>query len=237
MPKALRSIEDRVIYGDTILARMASGIPGRLRGQAQAFARAHATYTDAARAADKARTARDHALAKVNAADATLDDSVLALADAMASSDMGTRIRPFARFSKFSPSALVDLAYKTEVVEVRRLVAAILKAKPDGRVRAVCTKCTKNAGAVEKALAAIAGPQSGFARAIAKRDALLLDWTKRLETLRRHAAVAWEEDPAAYDAFFEPPAGVVSPAKKRPTKKPSAAANGTPQPEPDDPNA
>jgi hypothetical protein len=117
----------------------------------------------------------------------------------------------------------------TEVREVRAMVAKIAKAKPASDIAKASAACAKAADAVERALRGLPGPQSAYVKALGARDALLLTWQKALSRLRKHAAAAWDDDPATVKAVFSPPDAVVAPVKRRAKK----AANGaSPSPAP-----
>jgi hypothetical protein len=210
--------------GEAILARLADlGTPAALKAPAKAFTQAQAELEAASKKVEAARDARDEALAAVGNADDVLDAAVLALADTMVGAGLGTRLRPLASFTTFAPSALTALAYADEVREVRAIVGKISKVKPGASVAKAAAACAKAADGVERALKAMPGPQSAYAKAIGARDALLLAWQKNLGRLKKHAALAWEDDPATLKAVFAAADVLVAPVKRRPKK---AATNG-----------
>ncbi len=219
MKRAKRGVGHQRAHGETILARLADvGIPAALKAPAKAFAQAHAAFEGASRKAEAARLVRDNALENVGQQDDLLDAAVLALADKIVGASLGTRVKPFARFSKFAPSALTTLAYADEVREVRATVAKVGKAKPAADVAKGAAACAKAADLVDKALKGLPGPQSAYAKALGERDALLLAWTQALGRLKRHAAVVWDGDAATFNAVFAPADAMLAPTKKRAKK-------------------
>jgi len=215
-------------YGDAVVARArAADFPKDLRGAVRDFAAVHARFETSSVTAENARAARDAALHAVALADAALDARVLVLADTMVAARLGTRIKPFAAFSKHSPSALTDLAYADEVREVLALVAKLSSTK-DRSVAAARRECEKAAAVVKKALGELTAPQSAYTKALGARDELLLGWTKALKKLERRAAVTFEDHPAALRALLAAPDGVQVRTRRREPKKASATAPAAP---------
>lgn len=219
-------------FGSAILDRFAdlptkTGWKSLAGGALSAFQKTHAAFLAAEADAKAARDARDTALADVGHADELLDAAIMKLADALIGAGLGTRTKPFASFSRYSPSALCELAYKRELDEARALVAKIGKQKsaPKKELAAV----SKAADAVEKALTGLTKPQAKADKALAARDALLPDWQKSLSRLRVTAKAAFVDDPATYGALFAQAVAEQAPTKKR-ARKSGAGKPGATQP-------
>lgn len=217
-------------YGAAVLDRLGGEtLPGALKAPAKEFRNQHVLIEKASVATEASRASRDAALEAVASADATLDASVEVLASAVAGAGLGTRSRPFASFTRHQVSELVNLAYATEAKEVRALCAAIRRAKPEPAVLRAVATCEKNVQSVERAITALAKPQAAYAKALASRDALLPAWTRALARLKRHAAVAWEDEPATIHAVFARPDAVTAPKARRKKAKPVVGlTNGAP---------
>jgi len=217
-------------HGAAVLDRLGQEtVPPALRVPVKDFKDAQRDLERASAAADEARAVRDAALEAVAAADASLDASVGALADALVGAGLGTRQKPFGAFSRHSVSSIVTMAYAVEAKEVRALCIAVRRTKPSAQVAKAVARCEKDLAAVEHALAAVAKPQAAYAKALAKRDALFPTWTRAFSRLKRHAAVAWEDDPSTLQAVFAAPDAIVAPRVHR-RKSKQAAANGAAAP-------
>ena len=217
-------------YGAAVLDRLAGEpLPSLLKAPAKEFKDQHALVEKASAATEAGRAARDAALEEIASADSTLDASVELLANAVVGAGIGRRTQPFASFTRRKVSELVNLAYATEAKEVRALCTAIRRAKPEPAVLRAVAACEKNVQSVERAITALAKPQAAYAKALASRDALLPVWTRALARLKRHAAVAWEDEPATTRAIFARPDGVTAPKGKRRKGKPVVGVtNGAP---------
>ncbi len=212
-------------YGQAVINRLAAEtVPAGLKVPVKDFKEAQRDLEKATKATEESRAARDAALEGVATADATLDELVDTLANALVGAGLGTRRKPLASFTRRSVSDIVSLAYATEAKEVRAICRAIRKAKPDASVAKVIGQCEEQLAAVDRAIAAIAKPQASYAKALAKRDALFPEWTRRLTRLKRHAAVAWENEPALVKSTFAPPDALAAPKAKR------RKVTGTPEP-------
>src|SRR5690606_1796490 len=122
--------------------------------------------------------ARDEALAAVSKADAHLDAQLKKLADKLVGESLGKRSNPFAAFGAPGPSDLCGLAYGKQSVEVRKLVRAIERTKPPASILRATAAVTEAGTELQKALDRYERPQAQYARALAKRDALLPSWQK-----------------------------------------------------------
>jgi hypothetical protein len=212
--------------GDAIIERTSSldaSTKKALKAPLVAFFGVHASLTRAQSEAEEARDTRDQALKKVAEADESLDGKLEALADALVGAGFGKRKNPFAAFSKLSPSELTNIGYAREVDEARSITKKLRKAKDapkslDSFVKAV----DKAADGVEKALSALTKPQARYAKSLAARDALLLDWQQKLSRLKKIATGALVDDPSTFATLFAAPVAETTGKKQKPRKKPAA---------------
>ncbi|APR80179.1 Hypothetical protein A7982_05526 [Minicystis rosea] len=221
------NIGDRRAHGRAILTRFAEiTLPRDLAPFLVAYRKSYEGYDARAEVVDAARTKRDDALELVGDADDLFDTSVSILADKMVGAGLGTRKQPFAKVSSHSPSALAALPYAEEPKAIRGLGDKLVKLEPPSDVAKALSVCLKNASAIENALGKLAKPQAAYDKALRERDALLPELSKALRRLKKHAAAAWDEDPATYAAIFAPPDAVQAPKKRRApvAKKPAAPA-------------
>ena len=228
------NMADHEVWGGLILERLdAIPLPAALKPFVARFRLEHTKLGAAADAADAMRDARDLALEELGSADAALDASIEKLADALVGAGLADRTRPFAKFSRVTPSDLTKLAYANEAKEARALVKRIKAKKPTGDLAKALAACGKAIDGVERALKATAVPQAKYAKALAARDAELLAWNKALSILKKHAAAVWDEEDATVRAIFAHPTRIQRPRAHRGPVK----ANGAPSPEPPQPEA
>jgi hypothetical protein len=139
----------------TALARIddreAPKLPAAFVPDVKEFRSAVGPLVTAAEKAAQALVARDEALEKVGDADATLDVSLDDLADGVVGAKLGKRTSPFSGLSKHSPSALKNLAYKTEVDAVGILLEALAKKNPPAAVKAIHQGPEERGGRAEAA--------------------------------------------------------------------------------------
>ena len=172
----------------------------------------------------------DAALARLSSDDATLDDSLETLAERSVGAGLGSRRRPLAAFTRHSVTQLRNLAYRKEADEVLAMTGKIAKAGVPKEVAAAAATCAKLAKAVLADLTALVKPQAAYDKALARRDALLPEWTRAYARLKLVAAAAWADDNATYAAVFAAPSDIQAPKTRRTTKKktdgsPSASAS------------
>jgi hypothetical protein len=207
--------------GDAVLERMKNqAVPASMKGPLKSFQQVHARYLAAAAAVDDAHVARDSALQAVADADSVLDDSLGLLAQKASGAGMGTRQSPLSAFTRYSVSALTELAYKKEADVVVALGAKIAKASAPKEVGNAASACVKNAKTVLDKLRAVVKPQGLYSKALSARDQLLPDWTKAYSKLKKFAAAAWYDEPATYQAVFAPVDAIQAPKARRSQKKP-----------------
>lgn len=213
------SITSQRAYGAAILARLSDvTVPAALKPRVASFKKVHEQYESASEAAEAARKKRDEAIDAIGAADDRFDASVGALADKIVGAGLGSRQNPFKAYSRHAPSELTAMAYAAEPKAIRELGDALVQAKPPSEVAKALSVCLKNANALETALDALTKPEAAYVKALAAREALLPAWDKALRSLRKHADVAWEDDPATQKAVFAPPSAVQAPKKRRAKK-------------------
>jgi len=207
----------------TVLARLddreAPKLPAALAPDVKEFRSMAGPFLTAAEKAAEALGARDQALGKVGDADAALDVSIDDLADGIVGAKLGKRTTPFAGLSKHSPSALKNLAYKTEVDAVGDLLEALAEKNPPAAVKALAAKVQKNAATVQKMLDALTGPEARHVKARTARDALLAGASKAYGRFKLRAKAALLDEPGAYEAMFGGRAAVQAPVKKKAKKK------------------
>jgi hypothetical protein len=95
------------------------------------------------------------------------------------------------------------------------LVAKIAAKAPPPVVSKLIAVVLQRAAEVETALTQLAAPQAEYSKKLAARDAALLDWTKALTRLKRHATAAWADDVAIFNAVFAKPEAVQRPVAHR----------------------
>lgn len=192
--------------GDAILERtesLAADVLAPVQPYLDAFAKVHHQYGHACDAADVGREARDAAIAHLALQDKALDAALLALADRLVGAGLGTRKNPFSAYGPHAPGALADLGYERSVKATRELVQKIVAVQPPAEVHKATQACLKAATAVEKALAAVQGPQAKFEMAMGTRDGMLPGWSKARDRFKKHAAAAWLDLPEVYKAVFK----------------------------------
>jgi hypothetical protein len=203
---------------------LAAAIPKALTPVVKDFLAAQKAYEAAAVAVDTAQDVRDSALADVAAADAVLDASVDTLVDLLPGAGLGTRQQPLKGFSSKSPSEVKKMPYAEEPDEVDSAVKKILAKKPPADVVKACKAASANGAVVRKKLAIFPGKQAAYTKAITARDALLPGLLKATASLKNHALVVWEDDPATFKSVFAAPTRVEAPVEKRAKKKTAAPA-------------
>lgn len=213
----------------TVLARIddrALKLPAALASDVKELRSGVGPFISAAEKAAEALAARDEALEKVGDADATLDVSIDDLADGCVGAKLGKRTSPFAGLSKHSPSALKNLAYKTEVDAVGELLEGLAKKNPPAAVKALAAKVQKNAATVQKLLDAVTSPEARYVKARTARDALVPAASKAYGRFKLRAKAALLDEPGAYEALFTGRAAVQAPVKRK--AKPKVTKGPTP---------
>jgi hypothetical protein len=224
-----RSIVDYRALGAAIVERLTSTpLPAALKSPASDFRGQHRALEAASHQAEVARAKRDEAIARLGQADEALDESNRRLADKVVGAELGARTRPFARVGGPTLSDLNAMAYADEVKAVRALVKKIEKVKPPAEVKRALADCARRAEAVAQALRALSKPQLDYERALHARDALLPGWERALRRLKRHAAVAWEDDLGTLAAVFAAPPALQRPVRRRAPATPESGPT-TPQ--------
>jgi hypothetical protein len=211
-----RANPGRVAYGNAVLDRFVKvGVPAVLKEDHKAFQARHTVFVAAQDAVGRAESAHDVAAEKVAGLDAKRDTTIGAIADKLPAAGLGQRRSPFASFSKYAPSKLTTLPYAAETVEVRALLASLLRAKPPADIGKLCARCAAENTAVDTALKALTGPLTVLNEARAKRDAAVPDWEKLLRHLKDASKVAFREVPGRFDALFAEPEAVQTNTRAR----------------------
>ena len=223
------TVGDLLAQGKAIVTRFADqkGVSKTLAPHVASFTGDYTQLAAAAVKVEKAQAARDKALGKVGGQDDVLDPSVLDLANTLVGGGIGERKNPFAKFSKYTPSTMVDLPYATEAGAVHDLCAAIKAKTSLPVVLKAVQQCDDNATAVEQALDDLVAPQTAYVQALGERDALLPGFQKSLQRLKKHAGAAWADEPAIYKAVFAPPDRLQQPVKRRKKKAGTETGTGT----------
>lgn len=195
--------------------RGAPKLPSALASDVKEFRAVAGPLITAAEKAAEALVARDAALEKVGDADAALDVSIDDLADGCVGAKVGKRTSPFAGLSKHSPSALKNLAYKTEVDAVAVLLEALAKKNPPAAVKALAGKVQRNAATVQRLLDAVTGPEARYVKARTARDALLPAASKAYGRFKLRAKAALLDEPGTYEALFSARVAVQAPVKRK----------------------
>jgi hypothetical protein len=191
-----------------------------------AFAEANDAHDAAAERVVEARRRRDGTLRAIRAAAAALVRAIEELATKVANAGLGTRVRPFARFSKVTPSAFVPIGVGRRPALARKLLADLrvkARALPE-EVRGAAGGVDAAATALDAALAEITTTELAHRRALDERRPLAAAWFVALARLKRMARLVWEEHPRTYDLVFAPPPA----GPKR--RKPRGAAGATAAP-------
>ena len=196
-----------------------TNLPSSLGAAAKAFLAAQKSFEAAATSTDTAQETRDASLALVAKSDALLDASVDTLVNLLPGAGLGTRLQPLKGYSSKTPSELKNMPYADEPDEVDRVVKKILAKKPSPDVVKACKASSACAADVRKKLAAYPSAQAAYTKALSARDGLLPALQKATDSLKRHAAVAWENDAATLKSVFAAPTKVEAPVKKRAKKK------------------
>lgn len=218
---------DQRELGDVIVQRLATaGLGGEAKRAAAVFKTGQAELAEASDAALALQHARDEALAAVSKADAQLDAQLKRLADKLVGESLGKRTNPFAAFGAPSPSDICNLGYGKQTVEVRKLVRAIERSKPPAALVRAAAAVTEAGTELQKALDRYERPQAQYARALAKRDALLPSWQKALDRTRILARAALIDAPEQYKALFAPP-GLSRPKRRKTSKTKKKSAQPT----------
>lgn len=206
--------------------------PSQLKPFIKQFKLTQAAFEAKAAAADDARDVRDDAALAIATADGKLDASLETLGNVLVGASLGSRKNPIQSFTKIRLSDLKDLAFAVEVAETKKLIKAISKVSPPASVKTTLATVTKNADAVEKALAALTKPEAAYKTALAARDVQVLTLTKTLGRLKKNANAAWADEPETYKSFFAPVPAVQAPKKAKKAKKKTSPAAPPPAPKP-----
>jgi hypothetical protein len=209
------SFVNEIDFGETLLKRL-HGAPPMLQKAGKDFEKALVVLTKAENAVVNAHAAHKEAVSTAAAIDIALHGALETLAIALAAAGITKRDRPFAGFTNIAPSKLVELGFKDQVPEVKKLTGAVLKKKPPAAVVESATKCAKLAVSLDKALKSRVEPDAQGAKDMRARNAAYLAYEQAVSKLRKFAKAAYADDPAAEVALFMPVAVVHHKAKATP---------------------
>jgi len=218
----------QIILGDAIFERLKDiTVPRELKASVATFKGVHGELSARQNVVQEAEARRDAALAGVTSADSKLDALIRKLVATLPAHDLGARRNPLADYSTFTESQLIDLAFVKEANEATRIANVILKKKPPAPVAKICKDILAAAKAVSVAIRGTAAPQRAYSAALAKRDALLLDWTGAKDRFQRRATGAWADEPEMVETLFAAPSAMEQPKTRRAKKAATTTASPT----------
>jgi hypothetical protein len=204
------------VLGSIVLERFADEkVPQSLTAPLKAFTAAHNALKTATTTIEKAHGARTDAEDALVAADKQLSAAFQALANAAVGSGIGTRQKPFASFSKQTPTALTRLGYANKVMAARAIVNKLQNKKLPATVTTAIKNLGVRANAVGTALGAITKPGAALNKAHLSLTPVLATWTASYARLKAFATVAWIDAPQTLKAMFAKPAPVQAPKGKK----------------------
>jgi len=226
-----RPLLNRVTYGDVVVSRFTDlGISRELKADFTSFKAQHAAFLKFTAAVKKAEHSYDVIVIRVATLDAGRDKTILTLADKLPGAGLGTRMSPFARFSKYAPTRLVSLPYMAETAEIRTLLAGIQGEAPPKDIAALCVEGHKQNEAVNMALAGLTVPLATLNEARSKRDAAIPDWEKHFRRLKDAAKHVHRDEAGRFAALFAEPDAVLTHTRST-TRKVKVKVLAAPQPE------
>lgn len=232
-----RPLLHRATYGDAVVSRFIDlGISKDLKTDFTAFKAQHAAFLKFTASVEKAEHSYDAVATKVATLDAGRDKTILAIADKLPGAGLGTRMSPFARFSKYAPTRLVSLPYMAETAEIRTLLAGIQGEAPPKDIAALCVEGHKQNEAVNMALAGLTVPLATLNEARSKRDAAIPDWEKHFRRLKDAAKHVHRDEAGRFAALFAEPDAVLTHTRPT-TRKVKVKVLAAPQPEQAAPSA
>jgi hypothetical protein len=204
------------VLGSIVIERFADEkVPASLTAPLKAFTAAHNALKTATTTIEKAHSARTDAEDALVAADKQLSAAFQTLANAAVGSGIGTRQKPFASFSKQTPTALTKLGYANKVTAARAIVNKLQNKKLPSTVVTAIKNLGVRANAVGTALGAITKPGAALNKAHLSLTPVLATWTTAYARLKAFATVAWIDDPQTLKAMFARPAPVQAPKGKK----------------------
>jgi len=212
----LRISQKQFVRGMVVLDRMdGARLSQRVRRAAEAFRRAHEDYLRGLEEIHDAQADLDRAGRGVYEADAALDEAILVLADKIVGAQLGSRRKPFASFSRHSPTKITKLAYATELNAVRSLCAKVSRVAPPGEVRVAIRVCLDQADTVEAALRKLSLPRTRFRQRLSALDERIKAWRDGYRRLKTEAAAYWIDDVTTLRAIFARPEPIQHPVRRK----------------------
>jgi hypothetical protein len=209
-------VAQKRVMGSIVLERVAGEkVPGSLAAALKTFTAAHNALKTATTALDAAHGQRTLAEDQVIAADKQLTAAINVLANVAPPAGIGTRLRPFAGFSKQPPNKLVKLAYAKKVAAARAIVKKLQPKKLPASVAAAVKALGVAANAVATALGAISKPGAALKKAHESLGPIVSAWTTSYARFKTLAAAAWIDEPETFKAVFAKPEKVQTPKSKK----------------------
>ncbi|HEY1956798.1 MAG TPA: hypothetical protein VGH28_14360 [Polyangiaceae bacterium] len=221
--QAKNNPSSRITAGDRVIQGAKSVNTTVIKAKLARFAKAHTAYSAAQRAVEVAEQRLVAAEERVGETDGAQDALVKLLAAKMIG-DGAPKGNPLSLFKLPPPSELVIVRVEVEVKKTKQLAKQAASWKSaSSATKSVAAKLGKAAAAVESALKKIAPLAKAHTAAIAKRDALGVDWVTSFTHLKNAARVAEDDGTRGlFAALFEAP--TARPATKaKPTSADGAA--------------
>lgn len=226
-------VQNKRAFGSIVVKRFGNvKVPASVKPALDRFKNVHANLKKLTDSVQSAHVRQSGAQKQVDQACRGVDKQLDALANAFVGAELGTRIRPFSEISNTAPSRYKKLAAARKVREVRALLkkADALGKKGVAKAIAACRNSVENAA---KTLGNLSAPQQAFQHARRSLDAVVGNWTKSYDILKKKSAGAWAEDDATFKALFAPPSSLQQPRRRaRGAKKSAAPRLPAPQPMP-----
>lgn len=214
----------RLAAGDAVLAAAKTVVIAPIAKRLAGFDKAHRAYATAQEKVAAAATRLSEQQRRVAERDVDQDQSILALAGALAGLGL-PRANPFRALGFEAPSDFVQLGYAVEAERVHALVGAIGKRKPLAKgAAAACKRAVAAARAVEAALAKVPPLERRYKEALVAREATAQPWETAFAALKRAARSADDDGGELFATLFERTAPA-KPRKKRTAR--AAAKTGT----------
>ena len=215
----------RIAVGDRVIQGAKSVETRAFQAKLSRFAKAHAAYSAAQRIVEAAEAKLVAAEELVGQTDDVQDDLVKLLAAKMIG-DGAPKANPLSLFKLPPPSTLVDVRVEIEVKQTKKLAKQAASWKSAGAAtKGVAAKLGKAAAAVESALKKVMPVRKLHVAAIAKRDALGVEWVTAFTHLKNAVRVAEDDGTRGVFAalFGAPGARPATRAKQTPADGASPA--------------
>lgn len=225
-----KDVSQKRAFGSILIQRFANKkVPATLAAALKAFTTAHNDLKNATTAVAKAHGVLTNADEQLVAADKQLSNAIQTLANAAVGAGVGTRQKPFASFTKKTPSMLVKLGYSNKVTEARALVNKLQAKKLPAAVVAAVKNLDARADAVATSLGGITDPDAALSDAHEDLAPIMTAWSSSYSRLKTLAAAAWIDSPKTFNTVFKKPAPVQAPKPKKTKGKAAKKAAQTAQ--------